>query len=98
LAGIVESVPADLGAQVRKGQVLAVIASPELAERRSTLAAAQKRLALARTTYEREKSLWEEQISAKQDYLQAQQTLREAELTVANAREPLQAFGADAGG
>lgn len=97
LAGVVETVLADLGAQVQKGQVLAVIASPELAERRSALAAAQRRLALARTTYEREKSLWEEQISAKQDYLQAQQALHEAELAVANAREQLQAFGADAG-
>lgn len=97
LAGVVEAVRADLGAQVKKDQVLAVIASPELAERRSTLAGAQKRLALAQTTYEREKSLWEEQISAKQDYLQAQQALREAELAVANAREQLQAFGADAG-
>jgi cobalt-zinc-cadmium efflux system membrane fusion protein len=97
LAGVVEEVKADLGQQVKKGQVLAVIASTDLSERRSGLAAARKRLALAQTTYQREKQLWEEGISAKQDYLEAEQALREAELAVANAREQLQALGSDAG-
>lgn len=97
LSGAVEAVEADLGAQVKKGQVLAVIASTELAERRSELQAARKRLELARTTYRREKQLWEERISAEQDYLKAEQALREAELTVASARQQLAALGADGG-
>jgi cobalt-zinc-cadmium efflux system membrane fusion protein len=97
LAGVVEEVKANLGEQVKKGQVLAVIASTDLSERRSELAAAQKRLALAQVTHDREKQLWEEGISAKQDYLEAEQVLREAELAVANAREQLQALGSDAG-
>lgn len=97
LAGVVQAVKADLGQQVKKGQVLAVIASTDLAERRSMLATSLKRLALAQTTYQREKQLWEEGISAKQDYLEAEQALREAELAVANAREQLQALGSNAG-
>jgi cobalt-zinc-cadmium efflux system membrane fusion protein len=58
----VESVSANLGQIVKKGQVLAVLASPALSEQRSELMAAQKRLSFARTTYEREKKLWEEKI------------------------------------
>jgi cobalt-zinc-cadmium efflux system membrane fusion protein len=93
LAGVVESVPANLGQLVKKGDVLAVIASTDLSERRSELLTAQKRLSLAQLTYEREKKLWQEKISAEQDYLQAQQVLREAEIAVTNAQQKLSALG-----
>ena len=98
LTGVVESVPANLGQPVKRGQVLAVIASTGLSELRSELLAAQRRLALARSTYTREKQLWQEKISAEQDYLAAQQTLREAEIAVANAQQKLVALGASAAG
>lgn len=94
LAGVVESVSAQLGQQVRKGQVLAVLSSPALSEQRSELQTAQRRAELARTTYEREKKLWEEKIAPEQDYLQAQQSLREAQIAVANAQQKLSAIGA----
>lgn len=94
LAGVVESVSAQLGQQVRKGQVLAVLSSPALSEQRSELQTAQRRAELAKTTYEREKKLWEEKISPEQDYLQAQQSLREAQIAVANAQQKLSAIGA----
>lgn len=97
LAGVVQAVKANLGQEVKQGEVLAIIASPELSERRSTLSAAQKRLTLARTTYERERLLWKEKVSAEQDYLQARQQLQEAQIGVANALEQLQALGTDAG-
>ncbi|MBS0348204.1 MAG: efflux RND transporter periplasmic adaptor subunit [Proteobacteria bacterium] len=98
LAGVVESVPANLGQAVKRGQVLAVIASTGLSELRSELLAAQRRLALAKSTYTREKQLWQEKISAEQDYLAAQQALREAEIAVANAQQKLVALGASAAG
>ncbi len=94
LAGVVEVIYANLGQQVKKGQVLAVIASTSLSEQRSELLSARERLTLARTTFEREKKLWEEKISATQDYLQAQQTMREAEIAVRNAQQKLMALGA----
>ncbi|MFX6442904.1 efflux RND transporter periplasmic adaptor subunit, partial [Acinetobacter baumannii] len=53
VAGVVEEVSADLGASMAQGQVMAVIASTQLAEQRSELLSAKKRLDLARTTYER---------------------------------------------
>ncbi|MDO8299844.1 efflux RND transporter periplasmic adaptor subunit [Lacisediminimonas sp.] len=94
LSGVVEAVPATLGQLVKKGQVLAVIASTQLSEQRSELLSAQKRLALAQLTHNREKKLWEEKVSAEQDYLQAQQSLREAEIAAQNARQKLVALGA----
>lgn len=98
LAGVVEKVQADLGQKVKKGQVLAVIASTGLSEQRSELLAAQKRFALAKTTHEREKKLWQDKISAEQDYLQAEQAMQESEIAVRNAQQKLTALGASAGG
>lgn len=97
VAGVAESVAANLGQVVKKGQLLATLTSPAVSEQRSELMAAQKRLALARTTYQREKQLWQEKISAEQDYLQAQQALREAEIASANAQQKLAAIGAGSG-
>jgi len=94
LAGVVEHVFANLGQQVKKGQVIAVIASTALSEQRSELLSAQKRLELARNTFAREKHLWEAKISAEQDYLQAQQAMREMEIAVQNAQQKLIALGA----
>lgn len=97
VAGVVDGVSADLGQEVRRGQVLAVLSSPALSEQRSALQSAQRRLALARTTYEREKKLWEEKISPQQDYLQAEQAMQEARIEVANASQKLLALGAAPG-
>lgn len=94
VAGIVERVNVSVGEKVAKGQVLAVIASTDLADRRSELLSAERRLAAARTSYAREKTLWQERISAEQDYLQAQVVLREAEIATRNARAKLAALNA----
>lgn len=94
VAGVVEAVPAALGQSVKKGEVLAVLASADLSDRRSELLTAQKRRELARITSEREKKLWQDKISAEQDYLQAKQVLNEADIAVANAQEKLVALGA----
>lgn len=91
--GVVESVHATLGESVKQGQLLAVIASPQISELRSEQQAAQRRVALARVTFERERQLWQEQISAEQDYLQARQALQEAEIALANARQKVAAVG-----
>lgn len=94
VAGVAESVPAVLGQRVKKGELLAVLASTQLSDQRSELLAAQKRLELARTTYTREKRLWEDKISAEQDFLAARTALQEAEIAVQNATQKLTAIGA----
>ena len=93
VAGVVESVSVNLGDEVKKGQLLAVISSQQLSDQRSELAAAEQRLRSARTLFERERTLWQERISAEQDYLQAQQSLREAEIALRNAQEKTRALG-----
>ncbi|NMG45704.1 efflux RND transporter periplasmic adaptor subunit [Aromatoleum toluvorans] len=98
LAGLVEAVKVNAGDRVKKGQVLAVLSSHALADQRSALLAAQRRLALARTTYEREKTLWEQKISPEQDMLQARAAMQEAEIEAQSARQKLAALGAAAGG
>ena len=98
VAGIVESVSANAGDKVRKGQVLASISSQAIAEIRSDLLAAQKRVSLARSTYMREKQLWEEKISAQQDYLQAQNDLQTAEIEASRIQQKLGAIGAPSQG
>jgi cobalt-zinc-cadmium efflux system membrane fusion protein len=94
VGGIVESVSVSAGDTVKKGQVLASISSQEIADMRSDLYAAQKRVGLARSTYVREKQLWEEKISAQQDYLQAEHDLREAEINAQRLQQKLNAVGA----
>jgi cobalt-zinc-cadmium efflux system membrane fusion protein len=96
LAGLVEAVHANAGDKVRRGQVLAVISSQALADQRSELLAARKRLALAEATHEREKRLWEEKISAEQDFLAARQVHQEAEIAAESARQKLASLGAGA--
>jgi cobalt-zinc-cadmium efflux system membrane fusion protein len=96
LAGAVHAVHANAGDRVQRGQLLAVIVSPALAEQRAELLAAEKRLALARQTHEREHKLWQDKISAEQDYLASRQALQEAEIGVEALRQKLAALGATA--
>lgn len=97
LAAVVESVAVSQGQTVKKGQVLAQLASSEAAELRSQWQAAQKRLSLAQNTYTREKRLWEEKISAEQDYRQAEQAWQEAQITQAALSQKLSALGLGSG-
>jgi cobalt-zinc-cadmium efflux system membrane fusion protein len=97
VAGVVDSVAANLGQEVKRGQLLAVLSSPGLSEQRSALQSAQRRLELAATTYQREKKLWQEKISPEQDYLQARQAMQEARIAAANANQKLLAVGATPG-
>ncbi|AZC26079.1 MULTISPECIES: efflux RND transporter periplasmic adaptor subunit [Pseudomonas] len=95
-AGVVESVQANLGQSVKRGDLLAVIASQQVSDQRSELAAAGRRVELARTTFERERQLWVDQISAEQDYLLARQVLQEAEIALGNARQKMAALSGSA--
>jgi len=97
-AGSVRDVSADLGQQVRKDQVLASIASADIAGQRGALTAAQKRADYARRIVATERTLWEEKITARQDLLKAEQELIEAEVARDTVRQQLQALGAAGGG
>lgn len=95
-AGVVESVKVNLGQKVKQGELLAVIASQQISDQRSELAASQRRVELARTTFQRERQLWQDKISAEQDYLLARQSLQEAEIALNNARQKMNALSGSA--
>jgi cobalt-zinc-cadmium efflux system membrane fusion protein len=93
LAGVVVRSAKNLGDQVRRGDLLAVLESQTLADLKSEHLATQKRLELAQATFEREKRLWEDKVSAEQDYLAARQALAEAEIAHRTAEQKLLALG-----
>jgi cobalt-zinc-cadmium efflux system membrane fusion protein len=93
LSGVVAMVAKNLGDQVKKGELLAVLESQSLSDLRSEHHAAQSRLDLARGNLEREKRLWEEKISAQQDYLASRQAALEAEIAHRNVEQKLLALG-----
>ena len=92
-SGMVTAVYAHHGQQVKKGEVLAIVDSPMLADLRSQYFVAKKRLALAKRTYEREKQLWQEKISAKQEFLLAEELWNEAQIALELAATKLRALG-----
>ncbi|WP_295623327.1 efflux RND transporter periplasmic adaptor subunit [uncultured Nitrosomonas sp.] len=91
--GMVTVVHGHHGQHVKKGDVLAVIDSPMLADMRSQYSVAKKRLTLAKTTYKREKQLWEEKISAQQEFLLAEELWNEAQIALELAATKLLALG-----
>jgi len=93
LAGVVVRSAKNLGDQVKKGELLAVLESQSLADLKSEHLATSKRLELARTTFAREKRLWEDKISAEQDYLASRQTLSEANIAHNAVEQKLLALG-----
>lgn len=97
LGGVVESVTANVGDMVKKGQTLAVVSSLGVAENRGDLAAAQQRLSLAKTTLAREESLWREKISAEQDYLAAKNDLQLAQIELTRQQQKLASMGIGGG-
>lgn len=97
LTGVVESVHVAAGDTVRKGQLLAVLSSQEMATERGALRAAQQKLELARSTFEREQKLWQEKISAEQDYQLARSAMNDADIAVQAAEQKLAAIGAGGG-
>ena len=93
LTGIVRNVKKNLGDTVQRGEVLAVIESRELADKRASFHAAQERVNLAKSTYSREERLWKKKISSEQEYLDAKLALAEARIELELAKQKLLALG-----
>ncbi len=93
VAGIVRQVNKSVGDRVTAGEIMAVIASRELAEAKAEYLAAIAWEDLARATFDREKPLFEKKISSEQDYLDAQQALAEASIGLRTAEQKLHALG-----
>ena len=93
ISGYVREIRKRQGDPVRKGEVMAVLESRELADAGTTYLAARERVALAEKTFIREESLWRKKISPEQDYLESKMALSAARIEARSARQKLMALG-----
>ncbi|MGI8671831.1 MAG: efflux RND transporter periplasmic adaptor subunit [Luteitalea sp.] len=93
LQGVVTNVLKKAGDRVRRGEVMAVLNSRELAAAKSAYLAANHEEEFARVAVEREEALWKKKISAEIDYLQARRALDEAALNQRLAEQQLRVLG-----
>jgi membrane fusion protein, heavy metal efflux system len=93
VAGAAREVRKQVGELVKKGEILAIIDSRDLAEVQRDFLATKERLALAEATFERAELLKKENISADKDHLAAKQALAEARIEHRSAAQKLQASG-----
>lgn len=95
--GRVIAVRADLGQQVRAGEVLALVESSEVGQVRGDLERARANVDIARRNHEREKRLFDQQIVSQKELLEAESAFRLAEADYNSAVARLRAVGASEG-
>ncbi len=93
LQGVITEVIKKAGDRVRRGDVMAVLNSRELADAKSEYHAALHHVEFTRVTLEREEALWKKKISAERDYLEAKRAFDEAELTQQLTGQKLRVLG-----
>jgi cobalt-zinc-cadmium efflux system membrane fusion protein len=98
VAGAVREVRKQLGDSVKKGEVLAVLDSRELADLQREVLTAKERLSLAESSFKRQETLWQEKITSEREYLAAKQALAEARIEHQSAARKLAAGGGVSGG
>ncbi|MDO9178117.1 MAG: efflux RND transporter periplasmic adaptor subunit [Agitococcus sp.] len=98
VAGVVLSINKPLGAAVKKGDVLAILESRELASLRASLYSAQQRLILAQEHFHHQDTLLQQNMIPEHEYVTAKTQLAEAQITVTEAKSLLKALGAEATG
>lgn len=95
--GRVEKIEKFLGDSVRRGDILAVIHSDDLAQAKAGFLEIQSALELAETIFAREKDLYEKKISSQADYLAALSEVNAAQAAYAAADKKLRLFGLETG-
>ena len=93
LPGLVETLTVSISQTVKKGQVLARIQSPALAEAQRLFVQAANQASLAQATLKRDESLWQEGIIAESRYLAAQGNYAEAAALLAERIQALRLAG-----
>lgn len=97
IAGRIVVLNRNLGEGVRRGEILAVIESREVASLKGEIEAARARLALAQSNYAREQRLYAERVSPEQDLIAARTAATEASIALRLARQQLSATGGGGG-
>lgn len=91
--GVIQEIRKSQGDPVRRGEVIAVIDSRELAEAKRHFIDTSSALEFERSAREREERLWKRNISSEASYLAAERAHHEAELKHRSARQQLEALG-----
>lgn len=91
--GIVVRIVKTLGDTVRKGDVLAIIESRDLADAQADYLVARETAALAEANYSREEGLWREKITSEREYLDAKRAFAEGGIKLRSAEQKLHALG-----
>ena len=91
--GTVIEIRKTLGDTVKKGDVLAVIASRELADAKAEYLAARERSDLAQSRFDREDHLYQQKLSSESVYLDAKQVYADARITLRSSHQKLHALG-----
>ena len=93
IAGIIETVKADIGTRVKAGDILFTLGSVELG---NALAQHERNRALtelAEKTFTREKRLWEDKVSSEQDMIDAQMVYEQHRAELRASEETLHVLG-----
>jgi cobalt-zinc-cadmium efflux system membrane fusion protein len=97
-AGAITDIRKRLGDPVRRGEMVALVLSPEAAALSAALTSAKSRLDLAKTTFEREKTLYESKVTSRQDFETAQAELAMAEAEYRRSEMSARAAGVSSDG
>ncbi|MDX2059822.1 MAG: efflux RND transporter periplasmic adaptor subunit [Gemmatimonadales bacterium] len=95
--GRVLGISVDLGANVRRGQTLVELESPEVGSIRADERRAEALVKIARENFDREKRLEQQGISSRKELLEAEADLRRAEADLQSAGDRLSVLGAGHG-
>ena len=90
--GVIQEIRKSQGDPVRRGEVIAVIDSRELAEAKRNFIDTANNLEFEHKALEREERLWKRNISSEASYLTAERAHHEAELKHRSARQQLEAL------
>lgn len=93
--GFVKELTAELGDFVKKGQVLALVRSPEIAEYYNQQISAQSNLASAQKNYSIAEELYKTKSMSEREYLGAQRELKIAEGDLYRINQILDMYGAE---
>lgn len=93
LSGTIARIEKQLGEQVKKGDLLAVLESREMADAKADYLASWRAEELARSIYEREERLWTQKVTAEQDYLTAKNSHQSAKIKLDLAHQRLDTIG-----
>lgn len=93
VSGIAKETRKNIGDSVRRGEIVAILESREMAEMKAAYLVALEKEKLALTQLEREEQLFRKKISAEQVYIQAKSAYSEALINLRLAKQKLKTFG-----